>query len=154
MQCVDLFEFVLQFRHALPAEITYIRLPILNNPFTICSHYKASALFHLHSLSMSWPWWHYQVKGIFSKSLRRVEAVASAGTVAAMPGLLDPETSMKLDIPDAAAVILDILSRETRCKKISWTMWEYKVWTFKTECCIYFLYLKCNSTCIFLTVST
>lgn len=31
-----------------------------------------------------------------------------------MPGLLDSELAMKLDIPDAAAVILDILSRETR----------------------------------------
>ena len=56
--------------------------------------------------------------------------MASAGTVAAMPGLLDPEASMKLDIPDAAAVILDILSRETRCKTISRTIQNRVLYIF------------------------
>ena len=43
--------------------------------------------------------------------------MATSGISASLPDLLDSESPMMLDIPDAAAVILDILSREARCWK-------------------------------------
>ncbi len=61
--------------------------------------------------------WHIQVRSIISKSLRRVERVATSGATAAMPKLLDPAAPMIMEISDAATVILDVLSREARYKK-------------------------------------
>ena len=43
--------------------------------------------------------------------------MATSGISATIPGLLDYESPLMLDIPDAAAVILDILSREARYVK-------------------------------------
>jgi hypothetical protein len=76
--------------------------------------------------------------------------VATSGISATIPGLLDYESPLMLDIPDAAAVILDILSREARYVKSYATVCNLNsglgcVVGFKCNCCSKVLYYKVST---------